>query len=301
MVKVSVIIPTYGKPVFLEKSIDSVCKQTMSDWELIIVDDNDPDTIARNQTEVIVKSFISDDQRIKYIKHDHNRNGAVARNTGFAIAEGQYIALLDSDDEYLPERLRVCCDVLDNASEVIAGVYTGCEYRKGGKVFNRVTLVPSGNFLTETLACKFHFSTGSNIFVRKCVVDELHGFDPLFLRHQDYEFLVRVFEKYDLIGIPDILVIKNNENWNLPNVDKLIAIKKQYLMKFQSVISKLNKAQQDYVFFWQNISLAEASMAQKRYRLANSFYREAHRYGSFSIKIWFRRLVYPFFIAIKHR
>jgi len=64
------------------------------------------------------------------------------------------------------------------------------------------------------------FGTGSNIFIRKSVVDELKGFDEAFLRHQDYEFLVRVFEKYTLEAIPEILVIKNNENLNLPDVNK---------------------------------------------------------------------------------
>lgn len=72
------------------------------------------------------------------------------------------------------------------------------------------------------------FCTGSNIFVRRAVIDELNGFDEAFLRHQDYEFLVRLFEKYSLIALPDILVIKNNENVNMPDVVKMESVNKQY-------------------------------------------------------------------------
>ena len=188
MVTISVIIPTFGKPVFLEQSIKSVINQTFKDIELIIVDDNNPDTFARKETEELVNGFVNIDNRIKYIKHEHNKNGAVARNTGFAVAKGKYISLLDSDDEYMPDRLQKCFDIMENAADSIAGVYTGCEFRRGGKVYHVENNVKPGNFLVDTLACKFMFCTGSNIFVRKSVVDELNGFDGAFLRHQEYEF-----------------------------------------------------------------------------------------------------------------
>lgn len=301
MVKVSVIIPTYGDPVFLQPCIESVLRQTLSDFELIIVDDNNPETPARGKTEELVRKFTETDGRIRYIQHDHNRNGAVARNTGFAVAEGEYIALLDSDDEYLPDRLEKCSALLDRCGDEIAGVYTGCEYRKAGRKVRSISQAPSGNFLKETLACKFHFYTGSNIFVRKRVVDELNGFDPTFLRHQDYEFLVRVFGKYSLTGIPEVLVIKNNENVNVPDIDRLRAIKEQYLAKYQGIIGQLSKEDQDYIYFCHYTALAEAAMAQKRYALGREFYAEAGRRGNLTARIWLRRIVYPFYNVLIKR
>ena len=296
---VSVIIPTYGTPCFLKEAIQSVRAQTMSEWELIIVDDNDPDTEARQETERIVNLFLSQDSRIKYYKHDRNKNGSVARNTGFAAAKGDFIALLDSDDEYLPERLQRCCNIMNNATSAVAGVYTGCEFRRNGKVYNNYTSVKTGRFLKETLACKFMFCTGSNIFVRKTVVDELNGFDPAFLRQQDYEFLVRLFERYILIGLPDVLVVKNNENINLPNIDKLIAIRKQYLDKFQYIINSLPKQDLNYIYFWNCISIAEAAMAQNKIDLANDYYKKAKSFGRLSPRIWGRRIAFPVYNLIK--
>lgn len=301
MIKISVIIPTYGKPLFLEKAIQSVQRQSLPDFELIIVDDNNPDTEARSLTEVLVQKYMDIDNRIKYHKHEYNKNGAVARNTGFAVAQGKYISLLDSDDEYMSDRLRKCYDAMEKAPEAVAGVYTGCEFKRTGNTYYKYTGVKDGNFLVETLACKFMFCTGSNIFVRKSVVDELNGFDGAFLRHQDYEFLVRVFEKYSLKAIPELLVIKNNENFNLPNLEKQVAIKKQYLEKFKYIIDTLPQKDVIYIMHGNYINVAENAMAQNNFKVANEYYSKASQYRGLSAREWFRRIVYPIYNIVKRK
>lgn len=294
MIKVSVIIPTYSSPVFLEQSILSVINQTCTDWELIVVDDNNPDTEARRLTERLVSGYTSSDKRIKYMKHECNKNGAVARNTGFAVVQGKYISLLDSDDEYMPDRLQKCYETMEMSPANIAGVYTGCKFRKGGKVFHIEKNVKAGNFLVETLACTFMFCTGSNIFVRKSVIDELKGFDGAFLRHQDYEFLVRLFMKYELASISEVLVVKNNENFNAANFDKTIEIKKQYLEKFKSLIENLPQKDQIHIFHSQYVSIAEVAMRNRLYRDAQPYYKKAQQYGKLSLREWIRRVAFPF-------
>lgn len=302
-IKVSVIIPTYGKPIYLDKAIQSVLRQSLEDIELIVVDDNDVDTEARKLTEAMVNREKEKDSRIVYIKHERNRNGAAARNTGIAVARGKYISFLDSDDEYMPDRLRQCYDIMEaKGREVnVAGVYTGCEFRRRGAVYNRYTGVRSGRFMVETLACSFMFCTGSNIFVRKRVVDELKGFDEAFRRHQDYEFLVRVFEKYSIIAIPDILVIKNNENFNLPDAEKMILVKRQYLEKFKPIIDRLSDEDRRYVFHTNCVSVAETAMAQRKYKLALQYYKKATTYGHLARRELFRCLVYPLYNLIVKR
>lgn len=292
---ISVIIPTYGSPVFLKKTIESVMSQTFNNWELIVVDDNNPDTKARKKTEDLMESVMCVENRIIYIKHECNKNGAVARNTGFAVAKGKYISLLDSDDEYMPDRLQKCFDLMEKSLESVAGVYTGCEFRRGGRVYHVEQNVKPGNFLVETLACKFMFCTGSNIFVRKSVIDELNGFDGAFLRHQDYEFLVRLFEKYSLAAISEPLVVKNNENFNLPNLEKQVAIKQQYLEKFKYIIDTLREKDVNYIMHGNYINVAENAMAQNNFKVANEFYGKASQYGGLSIREWFRRIVYPLY------
>ena len=288
---VSVIIPSYGQPVYLENAINSILSQTYSDWELIIVDDNNPDTLSRAETERLVNGY--DDKRIKYIKHPYNKNGAAARNTALKVARGEFVSFLDSDDEYFPNRLEECIKVLSSKSDNIAGVYTGCEFRRGGRTYLKYVDVKDGNFLVDTLACRFMFCTGSNIFIRKSVAEEVNGFDEAFLRHQDYEFLVRIFERYDWVAIPQVLVVKNNENLNLPDIEKMESIKQQYIDKFTSIIDSLSQQDRNYIFHSNYISIAEQCMRQGYIKRANEIYRHASRYGSLTNKEWFRRISLP--------
>lgn len=291
MTKVSVIIPTYGRPDHLERAIDSVLNQSFRDLELIVVDDNNPESEARAETEKILSSRICQDNRVLYLKHPRNLNGAVARNTGIRISKGQYIAFLDSDDEYFLDRIEKCVSVLDDADSCVAGVYTGCEFREGGKTRRRFSGVHSGNFLVETLSTRFMFCTGSNIFVRSGVIRDLDGFDESFSRHQDYEFLVRLFEKYSLIAIPEILVIKNNENVNLPDVRKMIEIKRQYLEKYRSVIDSLDDSSRNYILRSNYIQIAEQAARSREKEISRDYYKRAESICRLTVKETIRRIL----------
>tara|TARA_B110000046_G_scaffold13464_1_gene13232 strand:- start:9749 stop:10648 length:900 start_codon:yes stop_codon:yes gene_type:complete len=299
MIKVSVIITTYGSPFFLEKCIESVFNQSLEGIELIVVDDNNPFTEARVLTEKIIDNFINSDRKIIYLKHEYNKNGAAARNTGLAVARGKYISLLDSDDEYYIDRLEKCFNKLEVCSNKIAGVYTGCEFRRNGEKFNIHKKNKSGNFLLGSLACTFMLYTGSNIFVRKCVIDELNGFDDQFLRHQDYEFLVRLFKGYALEAIPEVLVIKNNENFNLPDVHKMIDIKEQFLYKFSSLIKGLEINEQTYIYHNHYISIAEHALRTKEFAVASKYYLKAKESGALTMKNRYRKIIFTILNYIK--
>jgi len=300
MYKVSVIIPTYGEPILLKMAIESILSQTLTDIELIVVDDNDPNTEARYKTESLIDLFLFNNQRLKYIKHESNKNGAAARNTGITSATGKYIALLDSDDEYKLDRLEKCFNLMEEASKEIAGVYTGCEFKKGGKSINVVRNIKPGNFLIETLASSFMFCTGSNFFLRKSVVDELNGFDEGFVRHQDYEFLVRLFTKYSLAAIREVLVIKNNENFNAPNIAKLIDVKKKYLNKYKHLIVDLPKKDQYYIYHTQYVSLAELAMRNMNTEISKEYYSKATHYGRLTSRELIRKWAFSLLSLIRY-
>ena len=93
MPKVSVIIPVYNTEKYLRKCLDSVCNQTLSDIEIICVNDCSTD----NSFEIL-KKYASKDDRIKLIDFKENKGAAVARNTGIDEAKGEYIGFVDSDD-----------------------------------------------------------------------------------------------------------------------------------------------------------------------------------------------------------
>ncbi|QWC22570.1 glycosyltransferase family 2 protein [Bacillus haikouensis] len=97
---VSVIMPTYNSSNYINETIKSVLNQTYHNWELIVVDDCSTDNTCE-----IVKSFIKEEPRIKYFKLEINSGAAIARNKAVELAGGHYMAFLDSDDIWFPDKL----------------------------------------------------------------------------------------------------------------------------------------------------------------------------------------------------
>lgn len=97
---VSIITPVYKCEKYVGETMDSVISQTYGKWEMLLVDDCSPDGSAE-----IIKKYADRDQRIRYIKLEKNSGAAAARNMGLKCAEGQYIAYLDADDLWMPEKL----------------------------------------------------------------------------------------------------------------------------------------------------------------------------------------------------
>jgi glycosyltransferase involved in cell wall biosynthesis len=117
--RVSVILPTYNRAQFIERAIDSVFAQTYQDFELIIVDDGSTD-----HTPDIVRSY--SDDRIRYLNLVRNKGAAAARNAGIRHAKGIFLAFQDSDDEWLPDKLRKQVDVM-NTDPQLCVVYGDME------------------------------------------------------------------------------------------------------------------------------------------------------------------------------
>ncbi len=97
---VSIITPSYNSERFISQSIESVLAQTYPHWEMLIIDDK-----SQDDSNKIVERYMQKDNRIKLIKMDNNSGPAIARNKGIELAQGRYIAFLDSDDVWLPEKL----------------------------------------------------------------------------------------------------------------------------------------------------------------------------------------------------
>ena len=99
MMKISVIMPVFNEERYIRKAIESVLEQSLSDFELIVVDDGSTDDTLK-----IIKSF--DDERIRVITQS-NRGPGASRNTALEIARGEYIMFLDGDDFFCPDALRI--------------------------------------------------------------------------------------------------------------------------------------------------------------------------------------------------
>lgn len=124
---VSVVIPTRNRAELLERAIKSVLLQTYNNWEIIIVDDNSTD-----DTKLVVEKF--NDDKIRYITLIGKTGGAAARNVGINNANGEYVAFLDDDDEWLPEKLKKQFDLFSASPEAVL-CYTGRTIVKESKLY----------------------------------------------------------------------------------------------------------------------------------------------------------------------
>jgi glycosyltransferase involved in cell wall biosynthesis len=238
--KVTVVIPTYKRPVELRRALMSVENQDYENLEIIVVDDNAPDSFERFQTETMMSEFESEFV-IKYIKHKANRNGAVSRNTGIAAAEGKYIAFLDDDDEYKAKRISRIVDRMEDMDESYGVCHTSFRsYQSDSKFFIGKEKI-EGNAYSRALMRNLFIGSGSNIFVRSSVVQAVCGFDEAFVHNQDLEFLTRVLEKFKIAYIDeDLLVIHSETRKNRTSFNGLKKTDAQYKEKFKDQIESLS-------------------------------------------------------------
>lgn len=96
----SIIMPVFNSEKTLRDSVRSIQAQTVSEWELILVDDR-----SRDGSATLIRELAAEDSRIKPLLLDSNRGAALARNAGLELAEGRYVAFLDSDDLWYPQKL----------------------------------------------------------------------------------------------------------------------------------------------------------------------------------------------------
>lgn len=234
---VSIIIPTYKNRGQLKRCINSALEQTYKNVEVIVVDDNEPATPERYATELVLSQY-DGNKKVSYIKHDHNKNGSAARNTGWKASHGQYIAFLDDDDMFYPEKVEKELSFLLEHPEYDAA-YTFEEY-EGGK---RVSITPyEGDVSKQLLLLDSHIQT-STVMFRRYALEKIDGFDESFRRHQDLEVFLRFFQVGMKVGCLQecLTVFGKNMGENAMEGGKMEDLKKQFLSQFGDFIDKYEK------------------------------------------------------------
>lgn len=206
---VSVVITTYKRePQMVLRALDSALAQTYRDLEIIIVDDSPSDFSAREDVHAVVemRQHENPEINIRYIAHTENKGACIARNTGLEVAAGEFIAYLDDDDEWLPEKIEKQMQVMQKSDAGLVycgnmvkndktGLCTNAEKEYfRGKVFKRLLY---NNFIAST----------SYPLIRKECLKEVGGFDPLMQAAQDYDVWLRLAERYEVDYVPEPLVL----------------------------------------------------------------------------------------------
>jgi len=201
--KVSVILPTRDRAHTLRRAIDSVLKQTFTDFELIVIDDGSTDGTAE-----LVTGYR--DARVRYSYNGGPHSVCYARNAGLRLVRAPLIAFQDSDDEWLPRKLKVQIEKLDSLPTEVALVYGPRLYvRLDGTVQNIDTAIftkEEGHTFRRALNLEVRGIAPQSVLVRREAVDGTGGFDEKMTALEDLELFIRIARHYRFQYIPDYLV-----------------------------------------------------------------------------------------------
>lgn len=192
---VSVVIPAFNAEKTIEETIQSVLNQTFSDFELIVVNDGSTDRTLETINQI-------KDPRIKIFSYPNSGCVAISRNRGFTHASGEYIAFLDADDLWKPEKIEAQVAAL-KVNPQAAVAYSWVDRIDDNNQFlqkgSRVNI--NGKVYAELLVSNF-LDNGSNPLIRKEAFQEIKGFDETLLHAEDQDLYIRLAARYDFVVVP---------------------------------------------------------------------------------------------------
>lgn len=226
---VSVIIPVFNFEEYIEETINSVLKQSYKNFEIIVIDDSSTDNTFK-----IVQSLSKKFSSIKCFKIDHSGRPSVPRNYGIGKAKGEFVAFLDGDDLWVPNKLEIQVQFMSNNPELIF-VYSA-SVTKGVSIFSsQFEVLPLINKAAKTrydLIKKGNTITCSSILVRKRFLDQVNGFDEdPNLKIEDYDLWLRLSEIGPFQIIPKLQVYYRIHPSQFSSDYKIKQERLQYLAK----------------------------------------------------------------------
>lgn len=177
---ITVIIPAFNRSKVISATLDSLVSQTYKNFEVIIVDDCSSDYHLLSEVVSRYESIL----KIKIFKHEVNKNGAAARNTGIKLATGKYIAFLDSDDIWDKDKLKLCIEKNIEFNEIVYSKI--CD--KG--VVYPIRPIKNSEFVDEYLILHKGCMQTSSLFMHRVFCEKIM-FDHSLRRFQDYDFVIR--------------------------------------------------------------------------------------------------------------
>ena len=242
---VSAVITTHNRPQYLENAIKSVLRQTFQDLECIVVDDASSDS-----TESIYKN----DPRIVYVQisNEESRGGNHARNVGIEHAKGEYIAFLDDDDVWLPQKIEKQLQLFQKNSKAV--VFCGRIFKKvspeGCSFQNSVPPQKFSGNISRLILCTYVTST-SCLMIPRSLFAEVGLFDENLIFWQEYELTIRLAQIADFYFVPEPLVECLDETGNPQRISNKVASWKKnvtYIRMKHSVLYKSLSFKENWIY-----------------------------------------------------
>lgn len=229
--KVSVVIPTYKRPTYLDRLLQSITRQTFKDFEVIVIDDNSPNI---QEYYPIVDKYKNIFNEFKFIEKTENRGAPHSRNLGIKEAKYNLIALVDDDDEWLPTKLEKQVEVFRSNDEKVGLVYTWTDVvDEEGRIVYQYRSEIEGSPKKEIL--RECFIPSPSVMVRKNAIMEAGLFDEKLPSCQDWDIWTRIIMKgYEVRVVKEVLAIYHKHNKG--NIGLLKSAKVGYKMYYQKIL-----------------------------------------------------------------
>lgn len=189
MPTVSVIMPTHNRAALVREAIESVLAQTATDWELVVVDDG-----SQDQTPQVLRDYARRDARIHVARQSHQGLTA-ARNHGLRLARGEFMAFLDDDDLWLPEKLSVQVPYMQRQPEL--GLSYSQFYLRGASAGAR-PIYPKRPGTTFRELFHGNFIQVPTVMIRRSCLDAVGEFSPAYRGAQDFDLWLRIARRYPI-------------------------------------------------------------------------------------------------------
>lgn len=239
---VSVITPTYKQSELLERAIKSVLRQSYSNIELLVVNDNENGDEYTNEVERIISKF--DDPRLKLVCQDKHINGAAARNAGLRVARGEYVAFLDDDDYWAEKKIEKQVEAIAKLDSSWGGVTCKNVAIRDGHVCAALSTLKDGDVCKDILLRLVNISTDC-ILLRHSFLDQTGYFDISLKRHQEVQLLTYFTRKYKIKMVNEFLVyVDATESSNQPSVDKMAKIKEDFFLSVKPILNTFSSSEQ---------------------------------------------------------
>jgi glycosyltransferase involved in cell wall biosynthesis len=213
----TIVIPAYNAGIWIERTLQSAAQQNYSNLEILVIDDGSTDN-----TRMLAEAMAAMDNRFRVISTP-NGGVASARNVGIREACGKYIAFLDADDLWHPDKIRLQIEAMQQPADGVlpAASYTlMCFIDEHDRVTSPgITMGASGYILARHLYFKF-VGNGSSVLVRRDVANELGGYDPSWVKLgiggcEDLDFELKVAARYSIVCVPQVLVGYRSSSGNM--------------------------------------------------------------------------------------
>ena len=195
---VSVIIPTFNRKNFVPKAIESVLKQSYKKYEIIIVDDGSGDG---------TQDYVRSNFPMVRLIFQSNRGVSAARNTGILHSKGDWIAFLDSDDQWLPKKLEYQINTLSERKDYLVCHTNEIWIRNGLRINQKQKHQKYGGFIFEKSLDMCRISP-SSILINRKVFNDVGNFDENLRICEDYDLWLRIAAKYPIYFLEKALILK---------------------------------------------------------------------------------------------